>query len=650
MDSKFMQNNLVELAKLIRFHILTSTTAARSGHPSSSLSATDLMTVLMFSGFFKADLDHPANPNNDRLIFSKGHAAPLFYSLYAVAGKVSAEEMLTLRQFGSRLEGHPTMYFPYTEAGTGSLGQGLSIGLGMALNAKLDKLPYKTYVLLGDSEMAEGSVWEAMQLAAHYKLDNLVGIIDVNRLGQRGETMYGHDVEGYAKRVSAFGWETIVIDGHEVNEIETAFSAAQKITGKPVMIIAKTLKGKGVSFIENKDGWHGKPLNKEECEKALLEIGEVDKKLVGKVASPPPTPSIAMEGGREPSPSQRGGQPARNGFAVAKSGGGGVSYKLGDLVATRKAYGNALVRLMESYKNLVVLDAEVSNSTYSEFVKKTHPERFFEMYIAEQNMVGAALGFSRRGKIPFVSTFAAFFARAFDQIRMSQYAMEINPDAPSAVGAGIKFVGSHAGVSIGEDGASQMALEDLAIFRAILGSVVMYPSDAVSCERIAELAADTPGNFYIRTTRKETLVLYSPEEKFVVGGSKVLRESKNDAVTVVGAGVTLHEALKAYEELQKEKINIRVIDLYSIKPLDTATLQKVAEETKAIITVEDHYAEGGLGEAVASAFVGNAYTRSLPRIEMLAVRKMPRSGKPAELLAYEEIDAAAIVKLVKKLL
>lgn len=607
--------NFTELAKLIRYYCLASTTAAGSGHPTSSLSATDLLTVLLFSenGFFKADLDKPENENNDRLIFSKGHASPLFYSLYAAAGKVSEEEMMTLRKFGSRLEGHPTMAFPYTEAGTGSLGQGLSIGIGMALNARLDNLPYKTYVLLGDSEMAEGSVWEAIQLAAHYKLNNLVGIIDVNRLGQRGETMYGHDVAGYAARVGAFGWKTIVVDGHDFKEISAAYSAAHKTTDAPTMIIAKTLKGKGVSFIEDKDGWHGKALNKEELEKALVEMGPVNKNLTGIVAKPEQVAAYVPK------------------TTALKD----LAYKMGDMIATRKAYGNALVRLAESNLKLVVLDAEVSNSTYAEFIKKTHPERFFEMYIAEQNMVGAALGFSRRGKIPFVSTFAAFFSRAADQIRMSQYA------SPN-----IKFAGSHAGVSIGEDGASQMALEDLGLFRSQLGSVVLYPSDAVCTERLVEVAAAHVGNVYIRTTRKETSVLYGPDEQFVIGGSKVLKHSKNDVVTVVGAGVTLFEALAAYEELQKQGISIRVIDLYSIKPLDIETLKKAAQETKAIITVEDHYAEGGLGEAVAAAV--RAYCNT--PVQMLAVRHMPKSGKPTELLSYEEIDAAAISTLVRSLL
>lgn len=603
---------LKKLATLIRYFILASTTAAGSGHPTSSLSATDLMATLMFGGFFKADLNNPSHPNNDRLIFSKGHAAPLFYSLYAAAGKVSEQDLLTLRQLGSKLEGHPTMDFAYTEAATGSLGQGLSVGLGMALNAKyLDKLPYKTFVLLGDSEMAEGSVWEAIQLAAHYKLDNLIGIIDVNRLGQRGETMLGHHVETYAKRVAAFGWKTIVVDGHDIKKIATAYKQALAVKGKPVMIIAKTIKGKGVKFLENKEGWHGKALNSQECEQAIKGLGQVDTKLVGAVTQPAAgkIKTIQAAGVKPP------------------------SYTLGEKVATRKAFGNALARLQPKFPNIVSLDAETSNSTMAETFKKMYPRNFFEMYIAEQNMVGAALGLSRRQKIPFVSTFTAFFTRAYDQIRMSQYC-----------NANIKFVGSHAGVSIGEDGASQMGLEEIAMFRTLLNSVVLYPSDAMSTEKLVEAMAGHQGNVYMQTTRMDTPVIYDASEQFAIGGSKTLRSSAQDVVTVVAAGVTLFEALKAHESLAKEGVNIRVIDLYSIKPLDTAALKKAVQETKAIITVEDHCAQGGLGEAVASALSDTG-----TKIKILAVSKTPHSGKPSELLALEEIDSTAIIKAVKEL-
>lgn len=602
-------NKPIKLAQIIRYWILKSTTAAGSGHPTSSLSATDLMAGLMFGGTFHFDVKNPANPNNDRLIFSKGHASPLFYALWAAAGAISEQELMTLRKFGSRLEGHPVMTFPYTEAATGSLGQGLSVGLGMALNAKyLDKLSYRTYVLLGDSEMAEGQIWEAIQLAAHYKLDNLIGVLDVNRLGQRGETMYGHKVLEYDKRLKAFGWQTMVIDGHKLPQILSAFKKAAKAKGKPVMIIAKTLKGKGVKFIENKDGWHGKALKPDELEKVLKGLGKVDTTVRGTIPLPKiAKPTILPDGKATPMP-------------------------LDKPIATRKAYGYALTRLANKYP-ILALDAETSNSTYADIFQKAYPKRFFEMYIAEQNMVSAAVGFARRGKVPFISTFAAFFTRAFDQIRMSQYSQ-----------SNIKFVGSHSGVSIGEDGPSQMGLEDMAMFRSVLNCIVLYPSDAVSCDKLVEEMTKHKGLAFLRTTRAETPVIYNQNEQFPIGGSKTLRQSPNDRVTVVTAGITVHEALKAYDELKKQGINIRVIDLYSIKPIDVPILQKAAKETKAIITVEDHYPQGGLGEAVLSAL-----RHAKAHVVKLAVTKMPKSGKPMELLDYENISTKVIVGEIKKL-
>ncbi len=589
------KNNLKELARLVRYFIIRSTTAAGSGHPSSSLSATDLMTTLLFGGFFRADVENPLHPNNDRLIFSKGHAAPLLYSLYAAAGKVTEDELLTLRKFGSHLEGHPTMEFPYTEAATGSLGQGLSVGLGMALNAKyIDKLSYRTFVLLGDSEMAEGNVWEALQLAVHYKLDNLVAVLDVNRLGQRGETMYGHHTAAFAARVRAFGWNTIVVDGHNLTKISAAYRQALRSKDKPVMIIARTIKGKGVKLMENKDGWHGKVMTPEQAEEALKELGPVDVGRRGTIVKPA---KVKNRSAKKP--------------AVAADA---MPYQIGDKIATRKAYGNALVRLFSDHPDMVVLDAETSNSTYAEIFKKVYPNRFFEMYIAEQNMVGVALGLSRRGKIPFVSTFAAFLSRAHDQIRMSQYSE-----------ANIKIVGSHAGVSIGQDGASQMALEDIALFRCQLDSVVLYPADAVATEKLVFALADHFGDVYLRTTRAETPVIYSQEEVFSIGGSKTLRQSKEDVVTVLSAGITLFEALRAYEELQIQDIAIRVVDLYSIKPLDLSAIEKALTETKALIVVEDHYAEGGVGEAVMAAAASLRPNTPKP-IYTLAVKKCPTVG------------------------
>jgi len=605
-------NNLESIAKLIRYYSLIMSTEAGSGHPTSSLSAADLMTGLLFGGTFRYDLDNTHHPNNDRLIFSKGHASPLFYSIWAAAGKLTEQELLTFRKFTSPLEGHPTGEFKYTVAATGSLGQGLSIGVGLALNAKyIDKLPYRTYVLLGDSEMAEGSQWEAMEIAAHYKLDNLIGIMDVNRFGQRGETMYGHDLSVYKDRASAFGWEAIVIDGHHMPQILTAFKQALQAQERPVMIIAKTIKGKGVSFIEDRNGWHGRPLKKDELSRALAELGAVDKSVRG-----------SMEKPEELKPAERFPSNIQP-----------LSYAADKPVATRRAYGTALERIFPAFPNMVVLDAEVSNSTYSELFKAKYPDRFFEMYIAEQNMIGAALGLSLRGNIPFVSTFAAFLTRAFDQIRMSRYS-----------NANIKFCGSHAGVSIGEDGSSQMGLEDIAMFRTLLDSVVLYPSDAVSTEKLVEEMAQHRGIVYLRTTRKDTPILYRNDEVFRIGGSKILKSSKADIAVIAAAGITVHEALRAYEELKKENIMVRVIDLYSIKPLDSTTLLHAARDTGAVITVEDHYAEGGLGEAVLSALSATGVP-----VHSLAVRKMPRSGKPDELLAFEGISSRGIMEAVRKI-
>ena len=604
---------LTKIAALIRYHILTMTTRAGSGHPTSSLSATELMAGLLFGGFFRFNLANPRHPNNDRLIFSKGHASPLFYALWAAAGKLTERDLETYRRFGSPLEGHPTPAFPFCEAATGSLGQGLSIGLGMALNAKyLDKLPYVTYVLLGDSEMAEGSQWEAIQAAAHYHLDNLVAILDVNRLGQRGETMYGWDLGAYTQRVAAFGWETIQIDGHSFPEILTAYGQAMNTPGKPVMIIAKTVKGKGVSFLENQNGWHGKPLSKDQLAQALPELGPVDKSVRGEIT--PPEDLIPAE--PQPLPAEK------------------ISYDPGKPVATRNAYGNALKRLYPQFPRMVSLDGEVSNSTMAEIFGHAFPERFFEMYIAEQNMVGAGLGLSLQGKLPFISTFAAFFARAFDQIRMSQYS-----------DANLKFAGSHAGVSIGEDGPSQMGLEDLALFRTVLNSVVLYPCDAVATEKLVEEMARHQGICYLRTTRMATPIIYPPEEEFPLGGFKVLQAGAQDRVTVMAAGVTLFEALKAYEALAKEGIFLRVIDLYCLKPLDGEKLRQAARGTNFLVTVEDHYAEGGMADAVRAALAPDPAP-----LYSLAVRKKPMSGKPGELLDYEEISQTAIIKLVKELL
>lgn len=615
-----MIEKLKKIAKLIRYWILLSTTEAGSGHPTSCLSAVELISALVFGGFLKFDLKNIQNPNNDRLIFSKGHAAPLFYSIFAAAGAIPEKKLLSLRKFGSTLEGHPTPRFPFVEAATGSLGQGLSIGLGMALNAKyLDKLPYKTFVLLGDSEMAEGSIWEAIQLAAFYKTDNLIGILDVNRLGQRGETMLGHKIEEYEKRISAFGWETILIkNGHNFKEILKAFKKINKKNGKPKMIIAKTIKGKGISFLEDKESWHGKALSKEEFEIAKKELGKIDFNVRGEIQRP-----------KNLKPKKLSQKPKESLNTLPK-------YVLGQKMATRKAYGIALAKLAAQNPKIVALDGEVKNSTFAEIFEKYFPDRYFEGFVAEQNMVGMALGLATRGKIPFVSSFSAFLLRAADQIRMAQYSREK---------ANIKFVGSHAGVSIGQDGPSQEGLEDIAFFRTLRNSVVLYPSDAVSCEKLVFEMAKYKGICYLRTTRPETEIIYSEKEKFKIGGSKTLRKSKKDRLTILAAGITLFEALKAYEILKKEGIFVRVIDCYSIKPLDRKNLILAAKETKRFLVVEDHYPEGGISEAIKSEIS----EFKIP-VFSLAVKKIPISGKPEELLDFEEISANAILKKVKEIL
>ena len=607
----------INLAQQLRVDSIRSTTAAGSGHPTSSMSAADLMAVLMMS-HLRYDFDHPDKPNNDRLIFSKGHASPLLYSMYKAAGAISDEELMTLRRFRSRLEGHPTPALPWVDVATGSLGQGLPIGVGIALAGKyLDKLPYRIWVLLGDSETAEGSVWEAIDHASHYKLDNLIAILDCNRLGQRGETELGWNTEAYSERAKAFGWRTIIINGHDYNQIQNAYTQAEQFVGKgaPTIIIARTVKGKGVSFLENVDGWHGKALNSEQQEKALLELNPVRSQVF-----PVQKPVAA-----EPAP-----LPAKKPLELPR-------YNLKDSVATRKAYGDALTALGAADPEVVALDGEVSNSTFAEEFAKAYPDRFFEQYIAEQQLVAAAVGMSVRQKIPFASTFAAFFTRAYDFIRMAAISR-----------ANIRLVGSHAGVSIGEDGPSQMALEDLAMMRAVFGSTVLYPSDANQAAQLTAEMAAHGGVVYMRTTREKTPVIYRPDEKFSVGGSYVLRQSPKDQATIVAAGITVHEALKAYEQLLSENILVRVIDAYSVKPIDEETLLAAAQEAgNKIITVEDHWPEGGLGEAVLEVFTET--DSPLPHVVKLAVQSMPGSGTPAELLEDAGISAHHIVQAVKAL-
>jgi transketolase len=606
-DSNFFR----QLGQQLRVDSIRSSDAAGSGHPTSSMSAADIIAVLL-ANHLHYDFDRPDDPRNDHLIFSKGHASPLYYSMLKAAGAITDEELLTFRRLGSRLEGHPTPVLPWVDVATGSLGQGLPIGVGVALaGRRLEQLPYRVWVLCGDSEMAEGSMWEAFEHAAYCRLPNLTAIIDVNRLGQTRETMHGWDLDSYANRALAFGWHAIEIDGHDVDAIDHALTEAAQTTDKPTVIVARTVKGKGASEVENLQGKHGKPLS--DPAKAIAELGG-ERHLRVEVAKP--------QGDATP----RHIDPGHN--VVWPRWGPD------DEVATRRAYGEALAALGAERADIVALDGEVSNSTYSEIFAKAHPDRYFEMFIAEQQLVAAAVGLQVRGFRPFASTFAAFFTRAYDFVRMAAISR-----------AHICLVGSHVGVAIGEDGPSQMALEDLAAFRAVHSSIVLYPSDPNQAAALVRLMADHPGIAYMRTTRGATPTIYGPDERFEIGGSRVLRASDEDQVTLVGAGVTLHEALKAADALGEQGVAARVIDLYSVKPTDAETLRQAAADTGAIVTVEDHWPEGGLGDAVLGAL---AEVESV-RVRKLAVNIMPGSGKPEELLHKVGIDAEAIVAAAQDL-
>jgi transketolase len=606
MDTRQLQ----ELGQQFRVDSIRCAAAAKSGHPTSGMSAADLMAVLV-ANHYRYDFDNPKRAENDRLIFSKGHASTLLYAIFRAAGAITDEELLQYRQFGSMLEGHPTPIIPWVDVATGSLGQGLPYGVGMALAGKyLDRLPYRVWILHGDSEMAEGSVWEAFEHAAHYELDNITVVLDVNRLGQRGETMVGWDLDVYRDRAHAFGWETIEIDGHDVDAIDRAYTEAAGTTGKPTVVIARTIKGKGVKAVENQPGWHGKALDNPD--EAIEELGGL-RNIHVDVAKPETAEAHTFPSGELELP----------------------RYDVGEEVATRKAYGEALAALGTARGNVVALDGEVGNSTFAEIFAKAHPERYFEMYIAEQQLLAAAVGLQARGWNAFASTFAAFFSRAYDFIRMAAISR-----------ANLRLAGSHAGVSIGEDGPSQMALEDIAALRAIHSSTVLHPSDANQTAKLVAAMADTDGIVFMRTLRPNTPVLYDPDEEFRIGGSRVIRSSDEDDITLVGAGITLHEALKAADALEEEGISARVIDLYSIKPIDAETLQAAAEATGRIVTVEDHFPEGGIGDAVLAALAENG---EQARVVKLAVREMPRSGKPAELLSAYGIDAEHIAAAARQL-
>jgi len=613
--------NLQELsdkAKLVRKWCLVSTTEAASGHPTSCLSAADVTTVL-FDKYFSYDIKDPQSLFNDRFVLSKGHASPLLYTLFGIAGAYPLEELKTLRKFGSRFEGHPTPKFVFSEAATGSLGQGLSVGAGLAAVGKREGVPYKTYVLCGDGELAEGQVWEAANFASHLQLDNLIALLDINRLGQSQPTMFGHDVQKYVDRFTSFGFEVVSIDGHDLSEIDQALDKATKNSnGKPFAIVAKTMKGKGISFLENKDNWHGKALSKQELEKALAELGEINDELRFNFKKP------SQQKQTDSSTTQS--QKAAKVEAPA----------LGKEIATREVFGKLLAELANDNEAIYAIDGDVMNSTFSEDFLKAHPNRFIEGYIAEQNMVSVAAGLSRLQKIPFVATFAAFFTRSADQIRMARVSE-----------ANIKFVGSHVGVAIGEDGPSQMGLEDISMFGCIPDSVIFQPCDAVSAAKLIPHMIAHKGISYMRTLRSKTPVIYDNAEEVTTGGSKILRQSPDDVLTIASSGVTVFEALKAADELKKENINVRIVDCYSINPIDKSTLSKCVQETKKkiLITVEDHFEHGGMGD-----FVIAALNETGTKIIKMAVTKISQSGTKDELLSDAGIDAAHIVSKVKELI
>ncbi len=608
-----------DLAAQLRVDSIRSSTSAGSGHPTSSMSAADLLAVLV-SRHLRYDWDDPAAAANDHLIFSKGHASPLLYAVYKAVGVVSDDELMTgYRRFGSRLEGHPTPVLPWVDVATGSLGQGLPDGVGVALAGRyLDELPYRVWVLCGDSEMAEGSIWEALDKAAYYRLSNLIAMVDVNRLGQRGPTELQWDLDAYARRAEAFGARVIKVDGHDVEEIDAAMTTAGQAGGdRPTVILARTLKGRGFSEVENHEGWHGKPLPEDMAERAIAELGG-QRHL--RVRGPVPQPGLVAA------------------VVPVTPGGAAPAYGIGDKVATRKAYGDALLALGGTDPKVVALDGEVSNSTHADEFAKAYPGRYFEMFIAEQQLIASAVGLSVRHYAPFASTFAAFFTRAYDFIRMAAISQ-----------ANIRLVGSHAGVEIGADGPSQMALEDLAMMRAVQGSTVLYPSDATSTAALVASMAEQTGISYMRTTRGAYPVLYGASETFPIGGSKVVRSSGSDAVTLIGAGVTLHACLEAADRLAADDIQARVIDLYSVKPIDTDTLVAAVTDTGGrLIVAEDHHPEGGLGSAVADALLARG-EQSL-RLAHLSVREMPGSGTPAELLAAAGIDASHIEAAARAML
>ncbi len=609
----------------LRIDSIRATVQSKSGHPTSCLSIADIVSTIFFN-FLHYDLKNPKYRNNDRVILSKGHAVPVIYAAWKLLGVISDDELLTLRKFTSPLEGHPTPRFAYNEATTGSLGQGLSVGLGMALAARMDKLDYTTYVLMGDGEIAEGSIWEAAELAAFYNIDNLIGFVDCNRLGQTGQTLHEHKIQNYVNKFQAFGWKTLSIDGHDISQIVDAINIAKSTKNQPTMIIAKTFKGHGLEGIEDELNWHGKPLFQELAEKAIAQLKIRFKEESEFKPSMKYTLAIPTDI-----------KTKKTNFVQAdlSEGINKKYFEKNALLSTRKAYGYALQTLGENNSEIVALDADVSNSTFAEFFAKKFPERFIQCFIAEQNMISVSTGLQTRGKIPFAATFAAFLTRAFDQLRMAGVGQNA-----------LRICGSHCGVSIGQDGPSQMGLEDIAMFNAIPNSIILYPSDAVCTYNLMnQCAAYNDGISYLRTTRADTQIIYDIDEKFEIGKCKVLRQSCNDICCIVAAGITLHEALNAYDLLKAEGIFVSVIDLYSIKPMDIETIVKIAQNSNnKIISVEDHYINGGIGQILAGQIINSEIKQ-----KMLGVTKISRSGTPEELMHDAGIEAHHIIKAVKEI-
>lgn len=608
------------MANRIRIDSVTATTACNSGHPTSCSSIAEILSVLFFNTM-RYKVSAPKDASSDRFVLSKGHAAPALYAAWAEAGLFPVADLENLRKLGSDLEGHPTPRLNFIDVGTGSLGQGLAIAGGMAYVGKnYDKANYRVYCLVGDGESAEGSIWESIHFASYYKLDNLCVIFDVNRLGQSEPTSLGHDIDTYRKRLEAFGFNAIAVDGHDVEELVKAFHVAANTKGKPTALIAKTYKGKNFPKIEDLENWHGKPLG-DQADRILQHLRSLIK-------NPGPLQLHPQKPLKDDAPAVD-----ITNIKLASP----PSYKIGESLATRVAYGTALVKIAQNNPRVIALDGDMKNSTYAEALKKFDSTRYIECFIAEQSLVGTAIGATCRDRtVAFVSTFATFLTRAFDQIRMGAISQ-----------SNVNFVGTHCGVSIGEDGPSQMGLEDISMFRSIPGSTVFYPGDAVAVERAIELAANVKGITFTRLNRPATPVIYPNDQVFEIGKAHVVKKSNNDQVLVIGGGVTLHEAITAANDLAKTGVSVRVLDPFTVKPIDKEAIVKNAKEVGGrVLVVEDHYYEGGLGEAV---FAAVAQERDIA-VKHVAVPRVPRSGTPNALLEYYGLNAKHIVGYVQETL